>query len=171
MTPRGWDTPRTTWALITLLCASAVGLALVGQHVWGHEPCPWCVLQRVIMMAIGLCALLGMCWLWARAPWLVGLPVALLSVLGGACAIWQYTVAAQSASCNLTLADKILYASGLDGAWPDVFAPRASCAEANHALLGVPYALWALLVFAIILAASVRLMRLHARAPLSTPAP
>lgn len=158
MTTRVWDTPRIAWAAITWLCMAAVSMALIGQHVWGHEPCPWCILQRVIMMAIGLCALVGWLWLHARPAWWVGLPVGVLSLLGAASALWQHTVASQSASCNLTLADKILYASGLDGAWPDVFAPRASCADAHYALLGVPYAMWALLVFILILGVSTRLM-------------
>ena len=30
----------------------AVALALVTQHVFGMQPCPWCVLQRLIFVAI-----------------------------------------------------------------------------------------------------------------------
>ena len=45
---------------------AAVGMALFTQHVLGMMPCPWCVLQRVIFLAISLAALTG---LLLRAPW------------------------------------------------------------------------------------------------------
>ena len=38
----------------------AVALALVTQHVFGMQPCPWCVLQRLIFVAISLAALIGL---------------------------------------------------------------------------------------------------------------
>lgn len=159
MALRVWDSPRWVWSAVAALCIAAVAAALAGQHLWGHEPCPWCILQRVFMIEIALWALLGSLWLHQYSAWVVGVPVVLSSLAGGASAIWQQLVASQSASCNLTLADKILYASGLDGMWPDVFAPRASCADAHYAVLGVPYAVWSLLIFAAILTASVRLLR------------
>jgi disulfide bond formation protein DsbB len=46
------------------------------------------------------------------------------------------------ASCNLTLADRILNATGLNALLPGVFEARASCADAAVSLLGVPYELW-----------------------------
>ena len=67
----------------------------------------------------------------------------LLAAIGLAAALWQQFVAAQSASCNLTLADRIVNATGLNALIPSVFEARASCADAAVSLLGVPYALWA----------------------------
>ena len=58
-------------------------------------------------------------------------------------------VAAKSASCNLTLADRIMSATQLDRLLPDVFEARASCADAAVSLLGVPYAIWAALAFVV----------------------
>ena len=40
----------------------AVGAALVSQHVFDMQPCPWCVLQRLIFVAIGAFAVLGLVW-------------------------------------------------------------------------------------------------------------
>ena len=42
----------------------------------------------------------------------------------------------------VTAADKFLMASGLSDWLPEVFEPRANCAEANVGMLGVPYSLW-----------------------------
>ena len=86
----------------------------------------------------------------------------LLALCGIAAALWQQFVAAKSASCNLTLADRIMTATRLDTLLPSVFEARASCADAAVDLLGVPYAIWAALAFALCGIALVRV--LHANA-------
>ena len=74
----------------------------------------------------------------------------MLAAGGLAAALWQHFVAAQSASCNLTLADRIVNATGLNAMLPDVFEARASCADAAVSLLGLPYAMWSGVLFAVI---------------------
>jgi hypothetical protein len=39
---------------IALVALAAVGAALVSQHRFGMEPCPWCVLQRLIFVGIAV---------------------------------------------------------------------------------------------------------------------
>jgi disulfide bond formation protein DsbB len=144
---------------VALACLAAVGAALVSQHVFDMQPCPWCVLQRVIFLAIALACGLGLAWrrgLGRRVSAGLGL---LLALWGVAAALWQHFQAAASASCNLTLADKIVSGLGLTGLWPDVFEPRASCAEAAVNLFGVPYDLWSLALFALIALALFGVMR------------
>ena len=70
-----------------------------------------------------------------------------LAGLGVAAAMWQHVVAAKSASCNLTLADRIVSGLQLDALLPQVFAATASCADAAVQLLGVPYEYWSLGLF------------------------
>jgi disulfide bond formation protein DsbB len=137
------------FALVAIGCIAAVGVALVSQHVYGMEPCPWCVLQRLVFLAIGAFALLGVIWRGPAGSRAVGTLGLLLAALGLAAALWQHFVAAQSASCNLTLADRIVNATGLNALLPAVFEARASCADAAVSLLGVPYALWAGALFAL----------------------
>ena len=52
-----------------------------------------------------------------------------------------------AASCNLTLADRIIRGLGADELWAYGFAPYASCADAAVKLLGVPYEFWSLTLF------------------------
>ena len=136
------------FAGIALGCVAAVGAALVSQHRFDMQPCPWCVLQRVIFLAIALACVLGLVWrnrFGRRVGALLG---ALLALCGMAAALWQHFQAAASASCNLTLADKIVGRwLQLDQWLPDVFEPRASCADAAVSLLGVPYDFWSLALF------------------------
>jgi len=130
---------------------AAVGAALVSQHVFGMQPCPWCVLQRVIFLAIAIACGIGLVWRGAAGRTLAGGLGALLALGGVAAALWQHFRAAASASCNLTLADTIVSGwLGLDSRWPDVFSARASCADAAVDLLGVPYDVWSLVLFAIL---------------------
>ncbi|MCW5636261.1 MAG: disulfide bond formation protein B, partial [Rubrivivax sp.] len=87
-----------------------------------------------------------------------------LALAGAAAALWQHFVAASSASCDLTLADRILSGTGLDMAMPQVFAAFASCADAKVRLLGVPYEFWSLALFAAIGIAAVMAWRAAAPA-------
>ena len=133
--------------VVAVACLAAVGAALVSQHLFDMQPCPWCVLQRLVFIAIALVCLIGAA-IPARmgrvvAAWLAGL----LALCGIAAALWQHFKAAASASCNLTLADKIISGAQLDSLLPDVFAPRASCADAAVSLFGVPYDFWSLALF------------------------
>lgn len=126
---------------------AVVGAALVTQHVFDMQPCPWCVLQRLIFLAVSAAALVGLAWRSALGRRVSGGLVVVLALCGAAAALWQHFVAASSASCNLTLAEKIVAATGLDGRFPEVFAAYASCADAAVDLVGVPYEFWSLAAF------------------------
>ena len=143
---------------IAAVAFAAIAAALVSQHVFDMQPCPWCVLQRLIFVAIGLVALTGLAWRSAIGQRVVTLGVLLLAGSGIAAAAWHYFVASTSTSCNLTLADRIMSGSGLAALLPDVFEARATCADAAVALLGVSYVLWALALFVAIGAAAVGLL-------------
>jgi disulfide bond formation protein DsbB len=147
------------WAVMVLLPLAAVAAALVSQHVYDMQPCPWCVLQRVVFVAIAAVSL---------PAWLLRLPLArrllagtalLLAACGMAAALWQHFVAASSTSCNLTLADRIVSSLGLDGLWPEVFAAYASCADAAVKLAGLPYEFYSLALYAALAVCAVSLLR------------
>ena len=142
---------------------AAIGAALVSQHVFDMQPCPWCVLQRLIFVAIGVVALIGLAWGSVLGQRVVALGVLLLASAGITAASWHYFVAASSTSCNLTLADRIMNASGLPWLLPEVFEARASCADAAASLLGVPYEFWGLALFVAISVAAIRLPVAQAR--------
>jgi protein dithiol:quinone oxidoreductase len=155
--------PGLLLALIAGLSMLAVAMALVSQHVFGMEPCPWCVLQRVIFLAIALACGVSALWATHAGRRAVASVVFLLSGCGVAAALWQHFVAAASSSCNLTLADNIVSSLMLDSLLPDVFSPRASCADAAVDLLGLPYEFWSLGLFLLIAAAAVQVYRAQPR--------
>ena len=152
--------PGVLLALIAGLSILAVALALVSQHAFGMEPCPWCVLQRVIFLAIALACGIGALWTSQTGRRVAASLVFLLSACGVAAALWQHFVAAASSSCNLTLADKIVSGLMLDSLLPDVFSPRASCADAAVNLFGLPYEFWSLGLFVLMGMGAIQMFRI-----------
>ena len=137
---------------------AAVAAALVSQHVFDMQPCPWCVLQRLIFVMIAFVAWVGLAWRSAGGQRIIGWLLLLLAGAGAAAVLWQHFVAASSTSCNLTLADRIMNASGLPSLLPDVFEARATCADAAVSLLGLPYEFWGLALFVAVEAAALTLL-------------
>jgi disulfide bond formation protein DsbB len=130
------------FAFAAIASFAAVGAALVSQHAFAMEPCPWCVLQRLVFAVIGVLGLLGLAWRGPAGTRVTAGLVLLLTTAGLGAALWQHFVAARSASCNMTLADRIVNATGLNALLPEVFEARASCADAAVSLFGLPYEAW-----------------------------
>jgi len=152
-------TAARLFAATAFACFAAVAAALFSQHAFGMQPCPWCVLQRLVFLVIGVVALLGAVWRSRAGRHVAATIAALLALAGMASAAWQHFVAAKSPSCSLTLADRIMNATTLNALLPDVFEARASCADAAVDLLGVPYALWAAALFVLCAVAMVEVLR------------
>ncbi len=146
------------WVAV-LLPLGAVGAALVSQHVFDMQPCPWCVLQRLVFVALALAALPALISRNRTAHRLSAVLVALLAACGAAAALWQHFVAASTNSCKLSLADRIVSGLGLDGLLPQVFAAYASCADAAVSLMGLPYEAFSLALFVALGALPLYLLR------------
>jgi protein dithiol:quinone oxidoreductase len=147
------------FALVAGLSIAGVAAALASQHLFDMQPCPWCILQRLLFCGIALVALVGVFWQQRLGRWLCGGLVLALGAGGVAAALWQHNVAAQSESCGFTLAERWVAATGLDGLLPDVFAARASCADAAVKMLGLPYEFWSLGLFVLVGALAARALR------------
>jgi disulfide bond formation protein DsbB len=150
--------PAVTLAAMAAVSVGAVAVALVSQHVFDMQPCPWCVLQRLVFVLIALAAGTGALWRRPAGRAAAAAVAGLLALAGAAAALWQHFVAAASSSCKRTLADRIVSGLQLDALAPEVFAPRASCAEAAVDLLGVPYEFWSLALFVLLAAAATALV-------------
>ena len=146
------DRPYAKYLLWSGLAAfAAVGLAVGLQFFADMQPCAWCTFQRLLYLIIGAMALLA--WSLAESPAAARLVavVPLLAALGGlVAALYHQFVAADSASCDLTFADRVLSTLGLDRQLPWLFEARALCDEANLPLLGLPFAIWSAILFAML---------------------
>lgn len=134
-------------AAAAALAVFALSAALFTQHALDMQPCSWCVAQRMAIIVAGACAAVGVT-LGRGAAARIFAGLTLLTALAGlAAAVWQQGWASKSLSCALTWPDRIVMKTGLGQLLPAVFQPTASCAEANQALLGLPYALWSAIAF------------------------
>ena len=138
----------------------AVALALVAQHAFNIQPCPWCVLQRLLFLVIAAVSAIGLWRAMHRYRLAIGGMVLIVAGLGVSAATWQHFVAARSTTCKQTLADKIIsWHLHLDQMLPSVFEPRGTCADAAVNLLGIPFDFWSLGVFAVLGVAAIQYMR------------
>ncbi|TXH47481.1 MAG: disulfide bond formation protein B [Burkholderiaceae bacterium] len=145
--------PRTGLLLIATACFSALGLALAGEHWYGMLPCAWCILQRMVYIVMGLLALVAAAMPDRRLN-VAGLWLTLPASAFGIWSAWQQHLAAtgQGMSCDLSLADKIINASGLAEVAPDVFSVWALCADAAVSVLGIGFDFWSMTMFGILAA-------------------
>jgi disulfide bond formation protein DsbB len=136
---------------IVLVSLAAVLAALVSQHVFDMQPCPWCILQRLIFLTIALIGAVALLWRSLVGRIVTGSLMTLFALTGAACAVWQHFVAAKSQSCNFTLADKLIsHYLKIDRVLPALFEVRATCADAAMDLFGISYDFWSLAVFLVL---------------------
>lgn len=134
---------------VAVLAFGALAAALVAQYAFDMQPCPWCVLQRLVYIVVGVLALLGAVVGGAGRRVFAGL--ALLGALSGlASALWQQLYAVSENSCDLSLAERITAGLHLDRLLPQVFIAYASCGDAAVNILGIPFAVWSCAMFVLL---------------------
>jgi len=146
-------------AAVAATALAAVGVALFTQYRMDLMPCAWCVLQRLVFVAIAVAALVGVVLPSLAGRQLGAALVGLLAVCGLAAASFQHVVAAQSASCAMSLADRLMGLTGLDARFPEVFAAYASCADAKVDLFGLPYETYSAALFMLMALVALKVWR------------
>lgn len=148
---------RASIALTMVLAGSlaALGAALVSQYAFDMQPCAWCVLQRLIFLTIAMVSALAILLRQPLARAVLGGTIVLLAASGIASALYQHFVAADTTSCRLSLAEKIIGRTlHLDTLLPSVFGIRVGCSAGATTMLGVPYEFWSLTAFALLVPAA-----------------
>ena len=123
-----------------------VGAALYLQHVQNMMPCPLCVIQRYLFLAVALCCLIG-----ASKP-KFGAGLGVLAALGGlgVAGKHMYILAHPGFSCGIdpmeTMLNKIPTATAL----PWLFRADGLCEDAVDTLFGLSIPAWSAVWFAIL---------------------
>jgi disulfide bond formation protein DsbB len=151
-------TPRIAFAAIFLLCVSLIGIGLYLQEQKGLEPCPMCILQRYAFVSIGIVALVGA----IHGPRGIALKVygalaALFAIVGGGVAIrhsYLQHFPPKVEACGTDL-EFLVNTFPISQALPKIFSGTGSCSKVDWTLLGLSIPEWALVWFAIFLAASI----------------
>jgi disulfide bond formation protein DsbB len=156
MNPLRWSY-RVSYLVGFLICAGLLGFALYAQYVWLMDPCPLCIFQRVVFIAMGLVFLVGgLHTPRGNGRWIYAVLAALLALVGVAIAtrhLWiQSLPADQVPSCGAPLGYLLETRAGnggLLGVIEKVLSGSGECAKVEP-ILGVPMPAWSLLWFVLL---------------------
>jgi disulfide bond formation protein DsbB len=155
---------RAWFATLALGAVGLVGLGMELQTLLRLAPCPLCIFQRLIYLAVGLVALGGVLWPAGRLLWsmLIGL-LALLGIGVASYQTWMQAFPHLAPECSYTdpnLIERLVDWLGMQ--WPSLFLATGFCTSREWVFLGLSMANWSLVVFAGIagLAALIFLRRL-----------
>jgi disulfide bond formation protein DsbB len=142
-------TPRYWYLFVVLCCASLVGFALYNQYVDFLDPCPLCILQRVVFIWMGAFALLAAIHNPARLGQRVyGWLVMAGAIMGGLIAgrhIWLQNLPADEVpECGPGL-NYMLENFPLSEVLQTVLYGSGSCAEVKWTFMGMSMPTWTLL--------------------------
>ncbi|MFN3579774.1 MAG: disulfide bond formation protein B [Pseudomonas sp.] len=149
---------RPFYLLALIACVTLMAIALYMEHVLGLEPCPLCIIQRVLVIVIGLVCLAAVLHNPLPATGLdrrlaarfYALGVTLFAMAGAAVAgrqVWlQHQPADQLPSCLPSL-DYMMDVLPLQEMLSLLFSGTADCAKVDWTFMGLSIAEGTLLAF------------------------
>lgn len=142
--------PRAWLAALSIGCFGAVAIGMILQHLLQLSPCPLCIFQRFLYLAVGVVAGLG-----ALLPALrlaVGGLSGALGVLGLGVAAYQSWMQAYpdlAPTCSFSdpnIIERFVYWLGAE--FPDWFLATGLCSSVDWQLFGLSMANWSIFFFA-----------------------
>jgi protein dithiol:quinone oxidoreductase len=159
------DTPRRVWLFILLVCVGLLSFGMYLQHVVGLVPCPMCIVQRYVMVLMGLVALLGTALPGRKTALIAGSWLVLLAGSGAYVAArqsWLQWYPPEFASCGRDFYGMI-ETFPLQRAIPMIFKGSGDCTQVDWTFLGGSIANWSFVAFVglglLALATTVRALR------------
>jgi disulfide bond formation protein DsbB len=142
-------TPRIWFLFLVLCCAALLGFALYHQYVDYLDPCPLCIFQRVVFMAMGMIALLALLHNPARTgQWIYAWLIAAVATVGAMIAgrhIWLQSLPPDEVpECGPGL-NYMLENFPITEVLSTVLMGSGSCAEVIWSFLGMSMPQWTLI--------------------------
>lgn len=144
---------RSCFLLGFFICVGLLGFALYAERVWGMNPCPLCIFQRIAFMVMAAFFLLGAIFNpRGGARWITTVGALLGALFGIGVAsrhLWiQSLPADQIPSCGPPL-DYMFSAFPFAKVLKLVFTGSGECAKVEP-ILGLPMPAWSLLWFVLL---------------------
>ena len=142
---------RTILLLIAIVSLGLIGEALYLQHVKDMLPCPLCVIQRYLFLAVAVFALGGA--LAGKVH--LGAGLGLLAALGGLGVVGKhlYVLAHPGFSCGIDPMETVLNKIPTATMMPWAFRADGLCEAATDTLFGLNVPQWSAVWFVILTAA------------------
>lgn len=156
------NTPIKVWfASLALGCFGLVAFGLQLQAAYHLSPCPLCIFQRLLYLAIGTISLLG--WLFP-CRWFAFRSLIVASATGGILVAgyqtWLQLFPKSAHGCGISepsLIERLV--DYLGTVYPDLFLATGFCSSKEWVLVGLSMANLSLLIFTGIAALSYVLLR------------
>jgi disulfide bond formation protein DsbB len=147
--------PAGVFTLVLLVCLGLLGFAEYLQHGLNLDPCPWCIAQRLVYLAIALDMLIA----GLHRPGPAGARIytaigALLALAGAAAAGYHLYIQSdprRAASCVGSWLERTLDASKVGKAIPPLLQYDGTCELKPWSFLGLNIPEWSLVWFIILL--------------------
>ncbi|MBP5986665.1 MAG: disulfide bond formation protein B [Azonexus sp.] len=140
---------RAWFATLGLGCFGLVAFGMALQQIYHLAPCPLCIFQRLLYLAIGALGLLGFVLPAGRLLW-----VALIGGLGllgtgvAAYQTWMQAYPHLAPECSYTdpnIIERLVDWLGME--WPSLFLATGFCTSRDWELFGLSMANWSVLIF------------------------
>lgn len=160
-------TPRILCLTGFVVCVALLAGALYFQHVLYLEPCPLCIFQRIVFVAMGVVFVVGFLHNpRATAFHVYSIVIALLAFIGAGIAgrhVWlQNLPPDQVPECGAGL-DFMLEQNSLTRVIELVFKGSGECAEIAWSFLGLSIPGWTLIIFLVFALIAIKLTLVGAR--------
>jgi disulfide bond formation protein DsbB len=148
------------FAFFAVLCLGLLAFGMVLQHVVGLEPCPMCIVQRYVLVLVGMVSAVGTAWPGVGGRRVVGLLTLLLSGFGAFVAArqsWLQWYPPEVATCGRDFYGMI-ESFPLQRAIPMIFKGSGDCSAVDWTFLTLSIANWSFLNFCFIGALTLALL-------------
>lgn len=146
--------PAGAFTLVLIVCLGLLGFAEYLQHGLGLDPCPWCIAQRLVYIAIALDALVAALHRPGPAGTMVYAGIGALLGLAGAVAagyhIYLQNDPKRAASCIGSWLERALDASKIGKAIPPLLQYDGTCTPKPWSFLSLSIPEWSLVWFVIL---------------------
>lgn len=152
---------RAWFAALALGCLGLAAIGMEMQAVWRLAPCPLCIFQRVLYLAVGIVGLCGFLFPAGRLLWSAlasGLGLFGVGVAGYQTWMQAYpSLASECGGVDPSLIERFVDWLGMQ--WPSLFLATGFCTSREWELFGLSMANWSVLLFVVIAGFSARLAR------------
>jgi disulfide bond formation protein DsbB len=142
------------FALITVICVGLLAFAFYLQHGLHLDPCPWCVVQRLVYIAVGLIALVGVLHrpgpTGATAYACLGVVASLAGVAAAGYNVYLQSDPARAAKCVGSPVERILDSLAIGDLVPSYLQYDGPCTLKPWSFLGLSIPEWSFIWFAIL---------------------
>lgn len=141
---------RLIFAAMATVCVALLGAAHFLQYGPAQQqPCPLCILQRYVYMAIAVVALIATAVGPKRTGAMVFASVlGIFAATGASLAIWQVSKGDTMTTCLSDPVGQFVYNLPMRAWWPEFLAAYGGCADKVPPLFGLSVPSWSLIWFA-----------------------